>query len=114
MASGDQDERGVEFLLNAGADPNAGTDEVPLSAAAGGRASGSVQRLLAAGADIDHRDSDGWTALMYAAQAGNTEAAMALIAGGADRTVLDDDGRSATDIAREWKHVDLLGLLSPS
>ncbi|WP_309858000.1 ankyrin repeat domain-containing protein [Leifsonia sp. 1010] len=112
IASADRDERGLEFLLNAGADPNAGTDEVPLAAAAGGRTSGSVQRLLAAGADVDHRDSDGWTALMYAAQAGNTEAATALIADGADRTALNDDGQSAADIAREWKHMDLLGLLS--
>lgn len=51
--------------------------------------------LIAAGADIDARDSYGATALMNAAHLGNAEMVKALIAAGADVNATDELGWSA-------------------
>ena len=42
-----------------------------------------VKELIAAGADVNAKDDDGWTALMYAAEKGYTEIIEILKAAGA-------------------------------
>ena len=59
----------VRMLLAAGALPQkaAGLDRTPLVAAALESALESAEALLAAGADVNERDDDGWTVLHYLA-----------------------------------------------
>ncbi len=44
----------------------------------------SIKALLEAGADVNAKDNDGLTALMWAAVRGHTETAQALLEAGAD------------------------------
>jgi ankyrin repeat protein len=61
--------------------------------------SAAVERLAAAGADLNARDGHGRTALMVAAHAGAHGAAQALIAAGADLNVLEHDRYDVLTIA---------------
>jgi uncharacterized protein len=58
-----------------------------------------IKLLSARGAHIDERDNRGRTALMIAAELGRTEAAETLIRLGADRALVDSQGKSAGDLA---------------
>jgi uncharacterized protein len=53
---------------------------------------GSVQRILAAGADVNSRDGEGATLLMVAAYSGNLPTVKALIEAGADANASDERG----------------------
>ncbi|HEV7728055.1 MAG TPA: ankyrin repeat domain-containing protein [Modestobacter sp.] len=91
----------VHLLLDRGADPDAGALH---AAAATGRPQ-VVERLLAAGADVDRRDRDtGRTALHEAVDAasdGDVPAVVRLLlAAGADVNATTNDGASALDICR--------------
>ncbi len=55
----------------------------------------AVQRMLAAGADVNHRDSEGVTLLMLAANAGDMPMVKLLIKNGADVNACDAHGWSA-------------------
>jgi ankyrin repeat protein len=68
----------------------AALDKLLLESAAAGNL-GAVDGLLKAGADIDAKDADGWTALHHAAHYGCTAMAELLIAKGA---VIDAKDRS--------------------
>lgn len=57
-----------------------------------------VETLLRAGADVNLRDSRGYTALMWAAEAGNAIIVKRLIAAGSDVHVRGNDGNSAIDV----------------
>lgn len=59
----------------------------------------TAEALLAAGADIDVRDERGRTALHYAAAAGYTDVATALVRHGADLSAKDADGVTPLDAA---------------
>ena len=48
-----------------------------------------LHKLIDLGSDVDEEDSNGQTALHHAAEEGNTEAIVALLLAGADRTVQD-------------------------
>jgi ankyrin repeat protein len=101
LAARDEDWRGVEFLVAAGANVNLGGDgEVPLVSASCRGNTDPIEHLIAAGADPNYRDSDGWTVLMFAAEAGRVGPIEMLLAAGADSAARTDDGRSAADIAR--------------
>ena len=65
--------------------------------------------LIAAKAELNAMDEFGFTPLMYAAtvDVGNTDAATALLKGGADRSLRNKDHRTALDQAREYKHSKL-------
>jgi ankyrin repeat protein len=52
----------------------------------------SVRRMLAAGADVNSRDSEGSTLLMLASHAGNLAMVLALIKAGADVNACDERG----------------------
>lgn len=57
-----------------------------------------VEVLLRRGADVNLRDSRGYTALMWAAEAGNAAIVKRLITAGSDVRVRDDDGKTAADV----------------
>ena len=69
------------------------------SAAAGGHVE-VMQLLSARGAVINSQDRDKWTPLHEAAHRGHTAAVQLLLSLGADRTIKDDDGETAAEVAR--------------
>lgn len=75
------------------------------------RAKQIVSELVAFGLDLDHRDNEGETALLYAVMDDNTEAVRFLIEKGASRKVLDKDGRSLIERAEAEGHEGVARLL---
>ncbi|MBL0393717.1 hypothetical protein JJ685_21450 [Ramlibacter monticola] len=63
-----------------------------------------VRKLLAAGARIDPVDR---------VRNGHADTARWLIGHGADRSLRDDPGKTAADIAREQNYLELAQLLQP-
>jgi ankyrin repeat protein len=110
----------VRALIEAGADVSARTsnalDNQPLHAAVAGseaRARLACARLLVAeGADVNGRQSGGYTPLMSAAQNGDEDLAELLLARGADPTLEDDQGLSAMAHAGKAGHAALAARLS--
>jgi ankyrin repeat protein len=96
----------LKYLLDHGADPNGidainGGTAIQLAAIRGDV--DVMQMLLAAGADINHRNHNGMTALMLACQEGQIKAAEFLLAHGADPRYKDKHGRTAGTFAKEYK-----------
>jgi len=62
--------------------------------------------LVKAGVPVDAIDDFGYTPLMYAATVdeGDIETLKALLAAGADRSIRNDQGRTAFEQARRYKH----------
>ncbi|BGO92039.1 hypothetical protein NBRC10512_001008 [Rhodotorula toruloides] len=61
---------------------------------------------------VNERDSYGYTALHLAVDRGNSGAVKALLGAGADRSIQDEDGNTALDLARLAEHEDLVALLT--
>jgi ankyrin repeat protein len=76
------------------------------SALAGGHAE-IVEVLLAAGADVNAVQADGYTPLHEAAQNGDTATSKRLVAAGADTTARLDNGLTPAGSARRAGHVAL-------
>jgi len=101
----------AEFLLDAGADPNARNDEgiTPLHLAVYPE---MVELLTRRGADINVRSNDGRTPLLIqAAEAEGSDAMEALLKLGADAKATDNRGQSALDIASAREEEDKIDLL---
>lgn len=98
----------TRLLLDGGADVHAvARNEMqvqPLHAAVAARDIEIVRLLLDRGADPNARQQVGYTALMGAAGAGGDDLVSLLLAHGADATLRSDEGKSASDIAREHGH----------
>lgn len=71
----------------------------------------AIELLVAAGAEVDARDAEGRTALMYAALMEQSEAAQALLAAGADVNARSTEGQTALGIARELGKPGVLSVL---
>ena len=73
------------------------------------RATGSpkiLKELLAHGADVSSRDSEGETALLWAVRAAKLESVHLLIKAGADLNVMDKEGRTPQSLAATWGKFD--------
>ena len=97
----------TRLLLDKGVDVNAryGNDLTALMWAAGHSSEAGVKDvvevmtlLIDRGALLDEKDNRGRTALMIAAELGHTAAAELLIARGADKSLKDKQGKTASDL----------------
>ena len=61
-----------------------------------------VEELVKAGSDVNALDNKKQSALMIAAQRGNDKVVEILINAGADRTLKNEDGKGAEDLANEY------------
>ncbi len=106
----------VSILLKKGASPNAANKEgLPLLMIAAGRkdseATNVVRALIEGGANIMIRDSNGQTALFYAARNGNKEMVEYLLKRRIDYYALDNKGDIARTLAFRAGHYDLVALM---
>jgi hypothetical protein len=104
----------VALLLAHGANPLA-TDRVGKTAmeyAAGQGQTKVVGQLLDAGLDVNRTYKNDLTALMWAAGYDRAETAQLLLARGANRSLKDNRGMTANDIAVQTKSERVAGLLS--
>ncbi|WP_406697112.1 ankyrin repeat domain-containing protein [Singulisphaera sp. Ch08] len=95
----------VELLLESGANVNAlepQTLATPLHVAAERDQAAIVAQLLAAGADLQARDQNGWTPFLVAALRADLRTIQLLIDAGSDVKAVDDDGRNAFTLAKSW------------
>ncbi|CAN5179349.1 hypothetical protein BH09DEP1_BH09DEP1_6280 [soil metagenome] len=107
----------ARLLLQAGADIDK-QDHLGITAlrlAIGDNKSQMVRLLIDAGADLDKKDycnGSGYTALMRAAEYGHLEIVRLLLDGGADRTLTNQAGETAKDIALKYHHQEIAKLLT--
>ena len=109
----------VEVLIAGVSDVNAktGYGATPLHFGAAGEGNWEkiVERILAAGADVEARTTaKGETPLHWAADSGRVAVVRILLAAGADKTVKATDGRSALDMAKFREHTKVIELLGNS
>ncbi len=130
IASVNGNPRIVQLLLDRGSDPNATVPSGSLmgwTALIGTAASGreriskkvthssrweSVRILIRSGADIDHKDAKGWTALMHAAKAGFYIVILDLIDHGANIDLVNNEGQTALVIANQNKRTTVAKALT--
>jgi len=105
----------AEHLVNQGANLNLAAANVmrvaPIHAAVAGRKRAIVEMLLAAGADVNQRQHQGWTPLHAAAQNGDEDLVSCLLAHGADRFARSDSGQSPLDLAMSRGHAGVVAQL---
>jgi HEAT repeat protein len=105
----------VSELLAGGADPNQAVEGedggLPLSAAAAWDRAEVTTALLAAGADVNGRESGGWTALLWAAAKGHAGTAEQLVEAGADIDATNDDGDTSLTLAARRGALGVVRLL---
>ena len=70
-----------------------------------------VERLLQAGAPIDQAPVDALTPLMWAAGQGHTETVKLLLAKGANKSLQDERGLSALQMAEQGSYAAIVALL---
>jgi ankyrin repeat protein len=70
-----------------------------------------VKYLIEKGADMNSKDGWGVTALHNAARFGNKRQSRFLLESGADPRIENNQGESATDIAKANGHEDMIALL---
>lgn len=105
------------WLIDHNADVNAVSGNAmrlqPIHAAAAGSGDrvAIVSALLAKGADVNARQSGGYTALHTAADNDDVALARLLLDHGADAGATTDDGRTAADVARAKGSAGVVGLL---
>lgn len=109
------DDRCAVALLNAGADSSLRHESgaMPVHLAAASNYLGALQALLdRRPQDVDAKTNIGITPLMMAATEGHAEAVRLLLKYGADRTLKDNEGLTAKDVAIKNRNEDIVPLLS--
>jgi hypothetical protein len=103
----------VDRLLRKGANPNAKRKGTPaLLCAAYWRYTDSVKLLLKRGARINAQDTDGNTALMFAAMQSDIALAEVLLSQGANASPKNRKGKTARRIAQEQRDNVMIALLN--
>jgi len=103
----------VASLLQQRANPDAGAGASPaLFAAAAGNHAACIKILLAAGANVDVRNSKGSTPLMVAAFNANLKAMRVLLDAGADRKLKTREGVDALGFAKTRESLEAIALLT--
>jgi ankyrin repeat protein len=108
------DDRCALDLLNAGADSSLRHESgaMPIHLAAASNYLGALQKLLERRPqDVDAKTNIGITPLMQAATEGHAAAVTLLLKFGADRTLKDDEGLTAKDVAIKNGNENLVPLL---
>ena len=100
----------VEFLLSRDAQVNHPGWTALVYAATNGHTA-IVAILLDNHAYIDSAPANGMTALMMAARGGHVETVKLLLEEGADPTLKNDLGQSASEVARLAKNTDIAGMI---
>lgn len=104
----------ARLLLQRGAEPNAaGTETLkPLHSAAYHGYTEIVRLLICAGADVNAAEPRyQFTPLAFAARNSHIKAIKLLLDAGADRNAQVSDGRTALEVARQYKHSDAADVL---
>ena len=81
--------------------PGSGMTALIHAVASGSLAEKAFPVLVSKGSDVNAKDDQGWTALMYAAENGGKDMAIKLLEAGADTTLRNKGGCTAVDVARE-------------
>jgi ankyrin repeat protein len=105
----------AERLILAGADVNQADKGgyTSLMLAASNNHVDVIDLLINAGAEINHvEQTQGWTALIWAAKRGHKEAVERLLAHPIDREVTDYNGKRALDWANERQFTEIASLLT--
>ncbi|NXH23266.1 ASZ1 protein, partial [Bucco capensis] len=114
QASEDNILKTVELLLSRNADPNA-TCRRQMTALMYAARKGYprvVALLVARGSRVNAQDVDGYSALMWAAQQGHKRVLLKLLELGADKDLRAKDKRTAADLAKANKHLEICSFLS--
>jgi ankyrin repeat protein len=70
-----------------------------------------VRELVSHGAEVNHKGSDGRSALMWACASGKIETVMYLLEQGADYTLTNSEGLTALDWAEDAEHKEIAELI---
>lgn len=100
----------VKLLISKDADVNK-TGWTPLHYAASSAKKSIIEILLNHSAYIDAESPNGSTPLMMAAMYGNAECVRLLLEGGADPTLINQSGLSASDFAKRVSRLDSVALI---
>ena len=71
----------------------------------------NVKKLLKQGAEVDAKDKDGWTAMMWAAADGYLDVVKYLAEHGADLSLKNGEGKTAEMLARERGYKEIVDYL---
>ncbi len=108
----------IKFYLWLGADPDDGIRKAwgygwtPLLEKSLHGDSTSVRHLIAAGANVNYCEKDGFTAIVYAASEGHWDIVQMLHAVGADHRATGADGERVVDYAMSARRDDIVELLT--
>lgn len=103
----------VKALIDAGFHPDLGNTSLPLCCAVSNGKIDINKLLIAVGADVNKRDSDGLTPLMIAAAKGNIEIVRVLVEAGADVNFQTEDEETALGCAASNARQEVFDYLFP-
>ena len=103
----------LDLLISSGAYVNVADKdkETPLIKAVKNNIEDVYQSFIASEVEIDAKDANGFTALMYSAIVGNPRIVSDLLLGNPDRRMQNNAGMTAFDLAKYWGHDHVLELL---